>query len=191
MSLREWFEFLLGMGADAEAMAEAAELHARTVEMARNGVAPPAAEDDAQDRQRGGYTIPFEPVARSSKSVSVLPLTDWVPIPCAAERLGISTGDIKSVAERLSLNVVEYGHTSPLVHVRQVAYAFEHGRKLDVDVRVFDAWERQSVLAAEMGVSDADVSDLWHDGKLAVYKPARRLVLLNEMEVYNLFSKEE
>lgn len=149
---------------------------------------PPKSLSDnhAASRKRDRYEL----LVRGSKRVSVLQFHDWMTVEEAAEQLGRERLEVERAVGEGRLDYFNWPRCDVIVHVRQVAYWLEKGRKLDVPTDIFQGWCRQAEVSRELGI-DARVLSAWvHDGEVAVFKPAPRCVLLNVKECATVAKKK-
>jgi hypothetical protein len=130
-------------------------------------------------------------LAYSTKRANIMPLRDWRSVGDAAKELGCTVDEVMSICQTGGLACIDFAYATSLVHVRQIAYYIEHQQVLDVDTSVFQEWKRQADIARDTGLSASELSKMIAAGKIAVYKPDNRIVLLNEREVYQVATRKD
>lgn len=170
MTMQEFVQLVIDLGGSADHVMQALDIFKR---------ASNAKVAQKADRREA----PFKPIAQSSARCSVLPLRDWLTPGQVAAQLGISASEVGRLVQRYDLDVVTMRQAPNLVHLRQIAYAQEHHKKLEIDISVFDGWSRQSNVADELDITAREISYWVHDGKIAAYKPHAKIVLINWMDV--------
>jgi hypothetical protein len=146
----------------------------------------------AEDKKTAASEGQKQLMLRGSKKVQVTQFRVWKTVEACAEELGRDLDDIIPKVTDKTLTSKRYSPNFTLVHVGQVEHWFKTGLKLDnISTSVFDGWLRQAEIVAKYNITAQDLS-LWATkGKIAVFKPAPRLVLLNEQEVLEYATREK
>lgn len=177
MTLQDLINVLIASGANVAQIKQGLDLY-ESITNGADDAAPRSSTAGQREHARRETYVQDTAVCKASA------LADWVPFGTAAQHLGIAPDALARKMDGAALASMEWHMAPPLVYLPQVRHFCQTGRVQRVEPdKFFAGWDRQQAIADRLGVNAIRLFELADAGRVAVYKPHMRLVIMNEAEV--------